>query len=57
MRFRICPICGAHLDPGERCDCKDTAAEREANTNESGEVLCAANMKGQFAPYAAERAI
>jgi hypothetical protein len=57
LRFRICPICGAHLDPGERCDCKDTAAEREANTNESGEVLCAANMKGQFAPYAAERAI
>ncbi len=20
---RICPLCGAHLDPGERCDCKE----------------------------------
>ena len=19
--FRVCPICGSHLDPGERCDC------------------------------------
>ena len=21
--YRTCPDCGAHLDPGERCDCKD----------------------------------
>lgn len=21
--FRKCPICGAALDPGERCDCQD----------------------------------
>lgn len=21
--FRECPLCGAHLDPGERCDCGD----------------------------------
>lgn len=28
--FRECPICGAHLDHGERCDCKSrAAAERE----------------------------
>ena len=20
--YRTCPYCGAHLDPGERCDCK-----------------------------------
>lgn len=19
--FKVCPICGAHLDPGEKCDC------------------------------------
>lgn len=28
MYYRPCPICGAHLDPGETCDCrgkKDTA--------------------------------
>lgn len=21
--YRICPYCGATLDPGERCDCRD----------------------------------
>lgn len=21
-QYRVCPICGAHLDPGERCDCE-----------------------------------
>ena len=22
MGYRICPECGAHLDPDERCDCQ-----------------------------------
>lgn len=21
--WRECPLCGDHLDPGERCDCQD----------------------------------
>lgn len=21
---RMCPYCGAHLDPGEHCDCRET---------------------------------
>ena len=21
--YRVCPICSAALDPGERCDCQD----------------------------------
>lgn len=24
--YRICPHCGAHLDPGEVCDCQISAA-------------------------------
>lgn len=24
--YRICPICGAHLDPGESCDCEKGGA-------------------------------
>lgn len=25
MGTRQCPICGAYLDPDERCDCRDEA--------------------------------
>lgn len=25
--YRTCPDCGAHLDPGEECDCKDEKEE------------------------------
>lgn len=21
MMYKVCPACGAHLDPGEHCDC------------------------------------
>lgn len=27
MYYKICPHCGAHLDPGERCDCQDKKRE------------------------------
>ena len=20
--YKICPVCGSHLDPGEKCDCE-----------------------------------
>ena len=23
MYYKVCPNCGANLDPGERCDCED----------------------------------
>lgn len=29
MGHNICPDCGAHLDPGEHCDCKEIAAPGE----------------------------
>lgn len=25
--YRECPFCGANLDPGEICDCKDAAED------------------------------
>lgn len=33
MIYRICPDCGAHLDPGEICDCrsKENAAPDDAS--------------------------
>lgn len=27
--YRVCPFCGANLDPCEQCDCKDKAVERK----------------------------
>lgn len=23
MGYRVCPYCGAHLDAGEKCDCRE----------------------------------
>lgn len=36
--YRTCPLCGAHLDPGERCDCrtKENAASGTRNTSGGG---------------------
>lgn len=33
--FNTCPHCGAHLDPGEPCDCRET--EKEDGGKEDGE--------------------
>lgn len=34
--YKTCPDCGAHLDPGERCDCKDDT--KEDCTNVGNEI-------------------
>ena len=28
-QYKICPDCGAHLDPGEKCDCKKENNDKE----------------------------
>lgn len=35
--FRKCPLCGANLDPVERCDCEEKTVANAANTD-NGEV-------------------
>lgn len=39
--YRICPNCGANLDPGERCDCyqEDKKTAVIAATNDGGEMV------------------
>ncbi len=27
MKYKECPVCGAHLDPGEKCDCDEVKNE------------------------------
>lgn len=37
--YRLCPLCGAALDPGERCDCQDEKkAAVSASNADSGKV-------------------
>lgn len=31
--FKVCPHCGAHLDPGEVCDCRDEEEAAQGATN------------------------
>jgi len=39
MYANICPNCGAYLDPGERCDCRDADLERERMLQKQREEL------------------
>ena len=32
--YNVCPFCGAHLDPGERCDCKEQQNEQQTAEKE-----------------------
>ena len=36
--YKICPRCGAHLDPGETCDCRDEKTAPSAANTEDGKV-------------------
>lgn len=35
--YKPCPLCGAALDPGERCDCQDKETAPSATNTESGQ--------------------
>ena len=50
--YKTCPHCGAHLDPGELCDCIKTAIERMTE-EEVGEVLQLVRQKMKEAPASA----
>ena len=34
--YRTCPECGAHLDPGERCDCRDKKTAQGVSSTQGG---------------------
>lgn len=37
--FKVCPICGSHLDPGESCaDCRDKNTPAGAANTDEGKV-------------------
>lgn len=38
MQYKICPDCGAHLDPGERCDCQRIKKETAPLQRERSQI-------------------
>ena len=44
--YRVCPLCGATLDPGEKCDCEaDADAEPESDDDTQDAVQLARLQK------------
>jgi len=39
MYYHTCPMCGANLDPGECCDCRDEAAHTSTAIDGSSRTL------------------
>ena len=42
--YKICPYCGAALDPGERCDCGQNETARSAATETDGKANTSINI-------------
>lgn len=36
--FKVCPYCGSHLDPGEKCDCGQKEAAVSAANADNGKA-------------------
>ena len=54
MFFKPCPYCGAHLDPGEKCDCsgakKETALLQQRRPQANNPVSSLANLRQEVKP-------
>lgn len=44
MYFRECPCCGAHLDPGEKCDCQEEK-RHEKRPEATGQISSSQKMR------------
>lgn len=53
--WRTCPICGAHLDPGEPCDCQDIKKSAPGATNTGDGKGCEENKIMPTAIVAGEK--
>ncbi len=44
--YRVCPHCGAHLDPGEPCDCGPSNPQTSGDLGKKGAAPSTANTEG-----------
>ena len=51
MYYRICPLCGAALDPGERCDCTDEKTAADGADIDDGKRIGPVNQTNQIRLY------
>lgn len=52
--YHTCPYCGAHLDPGERCDCQKRLADTLTDGKAKSRPPCPAARHTQRAFAAAQ---
>ena len=50
-KYNTCPICGANLDPGEKCDCEKEEAVVSAATPTTASVGYGLNHLNSHTPY------
>ena len=49
MYFKVCPYCGSHLGPGEKCECeKENEDEENRIHNDCGGVSALAESRGRL---------
>lgn len=49
--YKTCPRCGAHLDPGETCDCKMPITQAVAFPSKAVRAVAVENRNGTFSIY------
>ena len=48
MFYKECPICGASLDPGEKCDCAEKKEACAAATEQTSNALNATKLYSNY---------
>lgn len=48
MFYNECPICGASLDPGEKCDCAEKKEACTAATEQTSSVNASKNLHSNY---------
>lgn len=48
--YRVCPLCGASLDPGEQCDCRERTENEPRESKEKAAQGVSSTQSGKADP-------